>query len=560
MAISLKPEHLKRYKDVAWLLWKYGRGDWLEHAGFDLEIEDEPAQEASPEEPAAAELADDLERLGPTFIKLGQLLSTRADLLPVAYLEALARLQDEVEPVPYGEIEPSVERELGVKISKAFIEFDPKPVAAASLGQVHRATLRDGRVMAVKVQRPGIRKRILEDLEALAEMARVIDERTEWGRRFHTADILDEFRGVLLRELDYRREATNLKVLRENLARFEQIVVPAPIEDYTTDRVLTMEWVSGRKVTDLSPLAQIELDGGALAEQLFEAYLQQVLVDGVFHADPHPGNVFVTDDGRLALLDLGMTAHLGTGMQEQLLKLLLAVSEGQGEDAAQVAIDIGDIDPARFDERTFRRRVVDLVGQYGHATFAEIEVGKIVLEISSAASDGGVRVPRELSMLGKALLNLDSVGRALAPDFDPNATIRRLAGDITTRRMMRQASPGKILSSVLETAEFARKLPGRVNRILDVIANNQLEIKVDTIDETTLVVGFQKVANRIATGLVLAALIVGAAMLMQVETDFVIFGYPGLAMLCFLAAAGGGLALLVAILLHDRPRKGGRAG
>jgi ubiquinone biosynthesis protein len=560
MAISLKPEHLKRYKDVAWLLWKYGRGDWLEHAGFDLEIEDEPAQEASSEEPAAAELADDLERLGPTFIKLGQLLSTRADLLPVAYLEALARLQDEVEPVPYGEIEPSVERELGVKISKAFIEFDPKPVAAASLGQVHRATLRDGRVMAVKVQRPGIRKRILEDLEALAEMARVIDERTEWGRRFHTADILDEFRGVLLRELDYRREATNLRVLRENLARFEQIVVPAPIEDYTTDRVLTMEWVSGRKVTDLSPLAQIELDGGALAEQLFEAYLQQVLVDGVFHADPHPGNVFVTDDGRLALLDLGMTAHLGTGMQEQLLKLLLAVSEGQGEDAAQVAIDIGEIDPARFDERTFRRRVVDLVGQYGHATFAEIEVGKIVLEISSAASEGGVRVPRELSMLGKALLNLDSVGRALAPDFDPNATIRRLAGDITTRRMMRQASPGKILSSVLETAEFARKLPGRVNRILDVIANNQLEIKVDTIDEATLVVGFQKVANRIATGLVLAALIVGAAMLMQVETDFVIFGYPGLAMLCFLAAAGGGLALLVAILLHDRPREGGRAG
>lgn len=551
MAISLKPEHLKRYKDVARLFWKYGRAEWVERAGLETELEDEDRRDDEPAQ--ASELAEDLERLGPTFVKLGQLLSTRADLLPVPFLVALSRLQDDVEPVPYAESEETVERELEVRISKAFAWFDPKPLASASLGQVHKAALRDGRTVAVKIQRPGIHKRILEDLEALAEIAAVIDERTEWGRRYHVADMLDEFRSVLLRELDYRREAANLRLLGKNLERFPRIVVPQPIEDYTTDRVLTMDFIGGRKVTEISPMRRLELEGGQLAEDLFEAYLQQVLIDGVFHADPHPGNVFVTDDDRLALIDLGMVAHIGSDMQERLLRLLIAVSEGRGSNAADVALQMGEVEEEWFDEPQFRRQVIELVGQYRHATVEEIQVGKVVMEISRAAADGGVRVPRELTMLGKALLNLDAVGRALDPDFDPNAAIRRRAGEITTRRMMQKASPGNVLSSVLETAEFVQKLPSRVNRILDAVANNELRVRVDAIDERTLIDGFQKVANRIATGLVLAALIVGAAMLMQIETDFRLLGYPGLAMLCFLGAVAGGLGLLLAIVRHDRP-------
>lgn len=558
MAISLKPQHLKRYGDVVRLLWKYGRSDWVTRAGLEDALTEEE-REASEVPGEAEQLAKDLEALGPTFVKLGQLLSTRADLLPPAYLEALARLQDRVEPVEYALIEETVESQLGVRISKAFIRFDPEPLASASLGQVHRAELRDGREVAVKVQRPGIRQRILEDLEALAELAKMLDDHTEWGRRFRSAELLDEFRNVLLRELDYRREAANLVLLGRNLERFDRVIVPQPVEAYTTDRVLTMDLVRGRKVTDLSPLARMEIDGQGLAEQLFEAYLHQILVDGVFHADPHPGNVFVTDDGRLALLDMGMVAYLGPELQERLLRLLLAVSEGRGEDAADIARDIGEVNEDRFEEVAFRRRITDLVSQHRFATVQEIEVGRVVLELSRASFDGGVRVPRELTMLGKALLNLDIVGRTLAPDFDPNAAIRRYAGEVTTERMKRQASPGNILSSVLETAEFVQKLPGRVNRLLDAVVKNELSFRVEAIDEATIVEGFQKVANRIATGLVLAALIVGAAMLMRIETSFRLFGYPGLAMLCFLAAVGGGLWLLVSIVLHDRP-KGRRKG
>src|SRR5215216_311395 len=334
MGISLKPQHLKRYKDIAWLLMKYGRSDLVKNAGLDDLLRDEKADPALVEAPPEAKaLADDLEKMGPTFIKLGQLLSTRADLLPTSYIESLTRLQDKVEPFAYEEVEAIVSSELGVRISKAFSEFDPNPIAAASLGQVHRARLRDGRAVAVKVQRPGIRERVVEDLEALGDVAEFLDNHTEMGKQYSLQKMLEEFRRSLMRELDYRQEATNLATMNDILKEFGQIVVPLPVDDYTKSRVLTMDHIKGKKITSLTPLARIEIAGEQLAEQLFRAYLKQILVDGFFHADPHPGNVFLTDDERIALLDLGMVARLAPGLQEKLLQLLLAVAEGRSEEA-----------------------------------------------------------------------------------------------------------------------------------------------------------------------------------------------------------------------------------
>ena len=549
MGLSLKPQHLKRYKDVAVLLMKYGRSDLVKAAGLDPTLDDEsPAATAT--DPAASELANDLERMGPTFIKLGQLLSTRPDILPLPYLQALTRLQDRVEPFSFAEVEGIVISELGVRLSKAFSEFEAKPLAAASLGQVHRAAMRDGRPVAVKVQRPDIRERVMEDLDALEEIAEFLDHHTEMGRRYGFVQILDEFRRSLLRELDYRQEAQNLTLLRRNLAEFSAIVVPAPIEDYTTSRVLTMEYVSGTKITTLSPVALLELNGAALAEQLFRAYLKQILVDGFFHADPHPGNVLVTDAGQIALLDLGMVGRIAPGLQEPLLQLLLAISEGKSDDAVRFALKVGEVGPD-FDEPEFSRRVADLVGRHQDAELRNMQVGKAVLEIGRISGDVGLRLPSELTMLGKTLLNLDQIAEALDPTFNPNASIRRNAAEIMRGRLLKSASPGNMFSGVLELKEFMERLPGRVNKILDTVANNQLEVKVDAIDEARLMAGFQKVANRITLGLVLAALIIGAAMLMHVETSFRILGYPGLAIIFFLLAAGGGIALMLSILLKD---------
>lgn len=559
MVVSLKPERLKRYKDVAMLLIKYGRSDLISAAGLENSVlPDEIAEEAGASAPAE-ELAKDLERLGPTFIKLGQLLSTRADLLPGPYLEALERLQDQIEPFAYEEVERIVSTELGVRISKAFADFDPVPLAAASLSQVHRAWMRDGRSVVVKVQRPDIRETIVADLEALGEIAHFIDQHTELGKRYEFDNMLVNLRKSLLRELDFTIEARNLRTIGESLAEFDQIVVPEPIDDYSTTRVLTMEYIPGKKITALNPLRLMEIDASSLADELFSAYLKQFLVDGLFHADPHPGNVFLTDDDRIALLDLGMVGRVTRTFQDNLLRLLLAISEGRGDNAAEAAVKMGDAKEG-FDRRTFDRRIAELVNDNSDAILSRANAGKISLEITKIAADCWFRLPPEFTMFAKALMNLDRVVYTLDPTFDPNAVIRERANEILEQNIVKSMAPNNLLSGVVDLKEFVEKFPPRVNRILDQIGNNELKFKVDAIDEKVVLEGLQKVANRITLGLVVAALIVGAAMLMRVETSFRIWGYPGLAMILFLLAAAAGGVLAFSILFYDEKRRKKRAG
>jgi predicted unusual protein kinase regulating ubiquinone biosynthesis (AarF/ABC1/UbiB family) len=554
MGISLNPKHLKRYKDIALLLIKHGRSDVVKHAGLHGALELDASVETTTGESKADELAQDLEKMGPTFIKLGQLLSTRADFLPPAYIHALTRLQDKIDPFPFEQVEAIVSSELGVRISKAFSEFEEKPLATASLGQVHRAAMLDGRVVVVKVQRPGIREIIAEDMEALEEIAGFLDKHTQWGKRYEFGKMLEEIRRSLWRELDYRQEARNLSTLGANLLEFPGIVVPTPIEDFTTARVLTMEYIRGKKITELSPLARLDIKGADLAEELFHAYLKQILVDGFFHADPHPGNVFLTDDHRIALLDLGMVGHVTPQLQENLLQLLLAVSDGRGDDAAGIAIKISEL-KEDFSENAFRQRVASLVSEHQGSKMDQIQVGRVALEITQISGDNGLRVPAELTMLSKTLLNLDLVGQTLDPKFNPNASIRRNAEKILQQRVWKAFTPTNLFGSLLEMKYLLVRLPSRLNRILDAIAHNELRVKVETIDENVIIEGLQKVANRIALGLILAALIIGAALLMRVETSFRLFGYPGFAILCFLGVGGGGLFLIIRILMHDRPAK-----
>jgi ubiquinone biosynthesis protein len=549
MGISLKPQHVKRYKDIALLIARYGRPGLLKEAGLD-EVMEDGALNGELKKTGEA-LAADLERLGPTFIKLGQVLSVRYDLLPAEYADALARLQDDVAPFSFEEVQRIVNSELGLRISKAFVEFDATPIAAASLGQVHRARLRDGRLVAVKVQRPGIRETIADDLDALEEIADWVDTHTEFGRTRQLGAFLDEFRKSLLRELDYRREAQNLVTLRTNLEEFERIVVPRPIDDYTTSRVLTMEYVDGVKITKLSNVAKLELPGKELADELFRAYLKQILIDGFFHADPHPGNVFVTRDRRVALLDLGMVAYIPPQLQTNLTQLVFAISEGRSEDVVTYALHISQRTPS-FDEAGFTRAVADLVATQQNRTLEQIEVGKIVFAMLEVAARHGLILAPELGMLGRALLSLDQAGQILDPGFDPNEAIRRSASEIMRQRMAQSVSPGRLFQNVIEVKEFAERLPGRVNRILDALANNELEIRVQAIDESKLLSGFQKIANRITLGLLMAALIISAAMLMQVSTSFRILGYPGLAIIFFFLAAVGGVGLMLQILRDDR--------
>ncbi|MCW2726164.1 MAG: hypothetical protein JWN35_3085 [Frankiales bacterium] len=545
MSLSLKPKHLSRYRDIARLLIRYGRSDLIRELDVDgLSSEDTDQPLCSD----AEQLATDLEKLGPTFIKLGQLLSTRVDLLPAPYTEALARLQDDVAPFPFEVVEQIVTDELGVDLSHAFTSFDPTPLAAASLAQVHRAVLRSGREVVVKVQRPGIRKQIADDMSALAELAELADNHTDLGRRFGFGDLLGQFRIALVAELDYQQEALNLKALAKIVDPWRRLVVPRPVPDYSTGRVLTMDYLPGRKVTDLGPLARIDLDGAPLVDDLFAAYLQQILGDGFFHADPHPGNVLLTGDGRLALIDLGMVARLSSGAQDCMVKLLLAVSDGNGEAAADALAGLGR-QRNGFDRDAFRSAVGNLVMRSVEQG-SDLKAGAVVLEMTRIAGQAGLRPAPELALVGKALLNLDQVAQSLDPHFAPADAIRLHMASIVQNRM--QTSSGGLLGAAMEARDFTVQLPGRINKVMDAVAGGTFELKVDAIDEPQLLAVMQRLANRIATGLVLASLVVGAALMMQIPTQSRILGYPSIAMVCFALAAAGGAALLISILAADR--------
>ena len=456
-----------------------------------------------------------------------------------------------MKPFSFADVERIVQSELGVRLSKGFAHFDSEPLAAASLGQVHRAVLRDGREVVVKVQRPGIRERLAEDFEVIEEIVEFLKRHTQLARRYQFDKVLEEFKGTLLHELDYQREAANLRLIAGNLKEFPRIRVPLPVADYTTRSVLTMEYVTGQSITKLTPLARTELDGHGLADELFKAYLKQVLVDGLFHADPHPGNVYVTEDGEIALLDLGMVGHVATGMQEQLIRLLLAIAEGRSEEAGTVAIQISETTDA-FDEVAFRSHIATLIAEQKDSALSQIEVGSAILLVSRSGGEAGLFVPSVLSLLGKTMLQLDQVGRTLDPTFDPNAAVRKHSSEILRQRLRKTFTNGSILSSVLELKDFVGGLPPKVNKILDAFGNAELELYLRPRDKHQLLGGLNASANRITAGLVLASLIIGAALLMRVPTEFKLLGYPGLAMICFLVAVAGGMALLVAIVLQDR--------
>jgi ubiquinone biosynthesis protein len=553
IALSLRPSHVRRYAEIGRLLWKYSRSDIFKTSAF-LDPNDDSPPPTDGKGARPEELADELEAMGPTFVKLGQVLSSRPDILPPAYIKALSRLQDKVKPFSFADVERIVQTELGVRLSKAFSHFDSEPLAAASLGQVHRATLRDGREVVVKVQRPGIREQIAQDFEVIEEMVEFLKAHTKVARRYQVDKILDEFQRTLLHELDYQREAANQRQIAEHLRDFPRIRIPLPIAKYSTRSVLTMEFISGHKITKLTPLARTEIDGRSLADELFKAYLKQVLVDGIFHADPHPGNVYLTEEKHVALLDLGMVGHIAPGMQEKLIRMLLAVAEGRSDEASNIAIQFSDTSET-FDETEFRRHIAMLIAEQQDSALAEIEVGAVLVQVTRVAAETGLYVPSELSLLGKTLLQLDQVGRTLDPEFNPNAAIRRHVTEILNQRLTKNLTAGNILSAVLGVKDFFGELPPRLLKVLDALGEPRLEVYIRPRDKHQLLTGLHHSANRITAGVILASLIIGAALLMRVPTDFRLFGYPGLAIICFLLAATGGTILLLSIIFQDRKHK-----
>jgi len=555
----LKPRNLGAYRDLLMLFTRYGRKDFrLRLQPGELLLPDENETPMEPDVRARAEaFADALKKMGPTYVKFGQVLSTRPDILPPEYITALETPQDNLEPFSFAEVEKVIEEELGVRLSKAFETFDSTPIAAASLGQVHRAMLRDGREVVVKVQRPDVREQVRKDLEVFGDIAQALEEHTDVGRKMNLVAAIEQARVTLMTELNYLQEAHNAELLREHLSQFPQIYIPAVVDDYSSSRVLTTELVKGRKVSKLTPLALIEGDYASLAGVLTRAYLKQICVDGFWHSDPHPGNVFLREiDGepQIVLLDFGMVGRIGSELQDEIIKLLLAVSSNRGTEVAEACVRMSEVQE-RFELTKFIRDISTLVAQVHGADAQQINTGQLIFNVIAVSNDNELKVPAELAMLAKTLLHLDAITRKLDPQYDAQSVIREYGEQLITQKLQQKFNPRNFYPALLDLNQLVLDLPRRTREIIDLTASGHLTFGIKLTQAEELLGGIHKIANRITVGVVIAALLIASSLMMRVPARYQLLGYPAIAIFGYLLAAIAGVYLIVSILLKDRKDK-----
>ena len=588
----LSPKHLPRLVSTVRLFTNYGLRDFANRQGLlSLNgdgLDDQTTVEGDTRVKATA-FRERLVELGPAYIKLGQVLSTRPDLLPKPYIEELVHLQDDVPPMSFDDVEKTIEEELHSRISKLFESFEAEPLGSASLGQVHAAVLRDGRDVVVKVQRPNLREQLSEDLEYFRELATFLTEHTSAGSRVDLVGVVQQVERALADELDYRTEARNAAQFRQALATFPHILIPRVIDAYTTHRVLTTERIRGVKIGDIPAISRIDYDFGILAEEFSHAYLQQITDSGHFHADPHPGNVFVVlpgrdnprtpaeavaddrretvrpgatalaqsenearaaaieaaprDDPKLALIDFGMTAHLTTAMRDHVIRLLMAMAENNGDAAAETLVEIGQ-PPEDFDRPAYVRDASALIAKHANQTVEETPAGVVLYEMITMAFRAGLKLPAELTLLAKALFNLDAVSRALDPNFNPTQSIREYTAQMANKRAQREFSPRRLFQIAAETSDLVRALPHRIDVITQKLVSNDFAVRVEAPQLGSLLLGLEKVANRIFTGLVLGGLLVASGYMMAYQRSLATVG--------FVIAGALGLWMIFAILVQDR--------
>src|SRR5688500_11454009 len=589
----LAPRYLPRLAATVGLCTRYGLADFAKRQGLNslTETEDEITPADGTENRAVA-FRKRLVELGPAYIKLGQVLSTRPDLLPPAYIRELASLQDDVGQIPFEDIERTISEELNGRISKLFKSFEEKPLATASLGQAHAAELRDGRPVVVKVQRPGIREILADDIEFFRELARFMDSHTDMGERVDMIGVIQQLERALIDELDYRTEARNAAIFRRTLAEFPRLLVPKVIDAYTTHRVLTTERIRGVKIDEIPQVTRLEHDFRPVAEEFARGYLKQITVDGHFHADPHPGNVFVVlpgrenprtpsevvagerrgenrgaatalaqaeqdaqdqaapaispDEPKLALIDFGMTARLPEQLRDNIVRLLLDLSENEGDSAAGTMIELGS-PTDHFDRSGSTPEIAQLIAQNANLSIADIQAGTVLYEMISLSFQHGLRMPAELTLLAKALFNLDAVSRSLDPSFSPIDAIRDYTTQLANDRAKRDLSPRRMFQVAMETSDLIGALPRRLDLITQRFASNDFAVKVDIPEIPILLNGMQKIANRVFTGLVLAGLLISSGMLLPYWRTIGTIGFG--------ISAAIALWMIATIIISDRKER-----
>jgi len=479
-----------------------------------------------------------LEEMGTTFIKLGQILSTRADLLPAEYLVELTKLQDSAPPVAFELVQEALVKELGQPVETAFAFFDPEPLAAASIGQAHAAKLHDGTEVVVKIRRPGVLEQVEEDLEILKRLADTAARHWEFANRYDLPGLAQEFSDTLRSELDYICEGQSAEAFAANFADDPKIHIPRIFWDTTTTRVLTLERIRGTKINNLSALDKQGIDRPALAKYATNVTLKMVCEDGFFHADPHPGNFFIEADGRIGLIDFGMVGKVDERTQELLADLLLDISREDAERLVDVFLELG-VTRERVNRDFLRRDVEHLLKTYWGRALKEVKIGQLLNEVFVVMRNHHLHLPSNLALLLKTVIMIEGLGTHLDPDF-------QLAGVLapyTERLVYRQYLPSRWIPRLgrasIEMARLSAEMPHQLRRMLTTIEQDHLQVGMRPEGFVPLIDRFERISNRIVLGVIAAAFINGLAVLLSVYRP------PGWEHWAWMAFAFGFLCALV---------------
>jgi ubiquinone biosynthesis protein len=537
---------LGRFKDIVMILMKYGFDDLidrLEVPGIELI---KKIHKADPELGTFERIRCALEDLGPTFVKFGQIMSLRPDLLPPELIDELSKLQDDVAPVEFSQIKETVEKNTMRPLQETFSIFDAEPLAAASISQVHHGVLkRDGRIASIKVQRPGIRLKIKTDLDILAVIADRLHERVDDLKIYDLPNLVRVTRRNLLRELDFKREARNMKIASSYTDENLEIYIPEVYEEYCTERLLVMEYVQGTKLKDLKTEALT--DPESTAKQGLKAAIKQILDDGFFHADPHPGNLLITEEERICLMDWGMTGRLSERDRHELIDLMKSVVDKDSEAMVHALLRISSAGEA-IDQRGLERELLDVLDSYYAVPIKEMNIGQLLMAITELLRTYRLSLPPDLVIMIKALVTAEGTARLIYPDLDIVSEAKDYISDLALERFKPASLWRGLRFNLSQFFSLQKEMPRRMLQILNKADRGELTLGFRHENLGGLRKTLDNITNRLTFGIIIAAMIIGSSMIITTGIGPLLFGFPALGIIGYLISGLLGLWLIFNII------------
>lgn len=542
--------HLRRYREIASVLARHGWG-WMlsklglrEHLGRHADL--------APSEHGPAHIREMLEELGPTFVKLGQILSTRPDIIPQPFICELEKLQDNAPTVPINEVLSVIESEFGRRVEDVYLDFTVEPAAAASLAQVHRAILPDGTAVIVKIQRPGIDELVQTDIEILSKRAIFLEDHWDRAKMYGVSDLVDEFALTIREELDFTREGRNTDLLREQLEAEQAIKLPMIYWDLTTRRVLTLEEIYGDKITDYIERSEPQAQRTYLADSLAAAFLKQIFVDGFFHADPHPGNILVTPEEQIGLLDCGMVGRLDTENRAGSTRILMAFEQQDTHVMADEIMNLG-ISLGEVDVRRFTRDLGKVVRSYYDMPSRSVHMGQLLTRVLNVSVEHRIRLPASYAVLAKVLTNIDGICTQLDPDFNFTAAARSYVGRAVRSELRSDNLINEFFRALSSTRTLLFALPEQLERLMRKAVEGTLRAEFKHQGLEDVEASLAQSANRVSIALIVTGSIIGSSVVVSAgKGSHGWFGLPTLGVLGYIVATIFGIWLIVSILKSGR--------